>query len=154
MLVARDERLWRAAPQLHVERYLTLVANTPSFTGILSSRFAESFSRSSPTVGCAPVQRSDHVACLHAGFFRGRTGVDVANEYPSPSGAPKNAPSCPLMSSASMRDGAARREHAAVPFHRGICGISASEKRKFRASASSSSCVTPCSICRSVALIV
>src|SRR5713101_6478007 len=81
-----------------------LLRSTPSFTVLsLSSRLVESFSRRSPTVRMrSPLNEVMTSPAFRPAFSAGEPGFTSWTKMPSPSGAPKNVPSWPLRSSASM----------------------------------------------------
>jgi hypothetical protein len=69
--------------QLNGERNLTLVAQNAQLHGaiLIFALRREFFAKLAGGTDAIAVERDDDIACLHAGLFRRRTGVDVANEY-------------------------------------------------------------------------
>src|SRR6267154_2749159 len=108
--------------QLNAERYRTLVAQNAQLHGtvlVLMLR-GEFFAKLADGADAFAVQRGDDIARFHAGLFRGRTGIDVANENSLAIGRPEK---CAKLSAEIFSVNAqpwlpSAEEHVAVPLHR------------------------------------
>ena len=69
--------------QFNGERNLTLVAQNAKIHGaiLIFALLRKFFAKLAGGTDALAVERDDDIACLHAGLFRRRTGVDIANEY-------------------------------------------------------------------------
>src|SRR5258706_11791370 len=120
--------------QFNAERYRPLVAQNAQLhdTVLVLALRGEFFAKLADGADAFAAQRGDHIARFHAGFFRGRTGIDVSNENSLAIG---RAEKCAKLSAEIFSVNAQpwlppAEEHVAVPLHRWNVGNFRHAKRE------------------------
>src|SRR6202171_4496760 len=107
--------------QLNSERNLTLVAQNAQLHSamLIFALRREFFAKLAGGTDTLAVERDDDIACFHAGLFRRRTGVDIANENSLAIGSAEKCAELPAeIFGINAEARLPAEEHAAVPFHR------------------------------------